>query len=120
MAHKKAGGSTANVHDSQGQRLGTKRYDGQFVKAGNILVRQRGTKIRAGENVKVGRDDTLFAIKDGYVKFYNKYVKKYTGKLKETKFVSIIDSHPNVKTSKAQSTKVKSSTKPKTQKPKAE
>lgn len=69
MAHKKAGGSSRNGRDSAGQRLGVKRYGDQDVLAGNILVRQRGTKFHAGENVGVGRDHTLFALKDGKVKF---------------------------------------------------
>jgi len=69
MAHKKGGGSTRNGRDSQGQRLGVKNFGGQFVKAGSIIVRQHGTKFKAGVNVGRGRDDTLFALKDGYVKF---------------------------------------------------
>lgn len=69
MAHKKAGGSTRNGRDSQSKRLGVKRFGGQAVKAGNILVRQRGTRIHAGENVRVGRDHTLFATLDGKVEF---------------------------------------------------
>lgn len=69
MAHKKAGGSTKNGRDSQGQRRGVKRYGGQFVKAGNILVRQCGTKIHAGQNVGIGKDWTLFAKVDGVVAY---------------------------------------------------
>ncbi len=69
MAHKKGGGSTKNGRDSKSKRLGTKRGDGQFVLAGNILVRQRGTKIHPGTNVGRGGDDTLFALKDGTVRF---------------------------------------------------
>lgn len=69
MAHKKGGGSSRNNRDSNGQRLGVKRYGGQFVTAGNILVRQRGTKIFPGNNVGIGKDDTLFATADGYVTF---------------------------------------------------
>ena len=69
MAHKKGVGSTRNGRDSESKRLGAKRADGQFVLAGNILVRQRGTKIHAGTNVGVGRDHTLFALQDGKVKF---------------------------------------------------
>ena len=69
MAHKKGGGSTRNGRDSQGQRLGVKRYDTELVSAGSIIVRQRGTKIEAGSNVGVGRDHTLFALIDGTVKF---------------------------------------------------
>jgi large subunit ribosomal protein L27 len=72
MAHKKAGGSSKNGRDSKAKRLGVKRYGGQEVLAGNILVRQRGTKIRAGENVGVGRDFTLFALTDGKVEFFNR------------------------------------------------
>jgi large subunit ribosomal protein L27 len=69
MAHKKGMGSTRNGRDSAAQRLGTKRADGQFVLAGNILVRQRGTKIHPGNNVGKGKDDTLYAKVDGTVKF---------------------------------------------------
>ena len=69
FAHKKGGGSTKNGRDSNSKRLGAKRADGQFVKAGNILVRQRGTHIHPGENVGRGSDDTLFALTDGTVKF---------------------------------------------------
>ena len=69
MAHKKGVGSTKNGRDSAAQRLGTKRADGQFVLAGNILVRQRGTHIHAGTNVGIGSDDTLFAKADGVVRF---------------------------------------------------
>ncbi len=69
MAHKKAGGSTRNGRDSESKRLGVKRFGGEQVKAGNIIVRQRGTRIHAGENVRVGRDHTLFATADGKVEF---------------------------------------------------
>ena len=69
MAHKKGGGSTKNGRDSIGKRLGAKRADGQFVEAGNILVRQRGTKIHPGTNVGIGKDDTLFAKVSGVLKF---------------------------------------------------
>ncbi len=70
MAHKKGVGSTRNGRDSESKRLGAKRADGQFVKAGNILYRQRGTKIHPGENVGRGKDDTLFALADGKVSFH--------------------------------------------------
>jgi large subunit ribosomal protein L27 len=75
MAHKKAGGSSKNGRDSPGKRLGVKRYGGQLVKAGSIIARQRGTGIRPGNNVGVGRDYTLFAKIDGLVTFerYGKY-----------------------------------------------
>ena len=69
MAHKKGGGSSRNGRDSNSQRLGVKRYGGQFVLAGNILIRQRGSKIKPGLNVDAGRDDTLFATVDGIVMF---------------------------------------------------
>ena len=69
MAHKKAGGSSRNGRDSQGQRRGVKRYGGQIVRAGNILVRQCGTKFHPGNNVGLGRDYTLFSLIDGVVKF---------------------------------------------------
>jgi large subunit ribosomal protein L27 len=82
MAHKKAGGSSRNGRDSPGQRLGVKRFGGQFVRAGSIIVRQRGTSIHPGNNVGVGRDYTLFAKVDGIVTFdrsgkYKKQVHVY-------------------------------------------
>jgi len=76
MAHKKGMGSTKNGRDSIGKRLGVKRHDGQVVKAGNILVRQRGTTVHPGANVGVGRDYTLFALVDGVVKFERRRNKK--------------------------------------------
>ena len=69
MAHKKAAGSSRNGRDSESKRLGVKRFGGEAVLAGNILVRQRGTKVRPGSNVGCGRDHTLLALKDGQVKF---------------------------------------------------
>ncbi len=90
MAHKKAGGSTALGRDSQSKRLGTKLYDGQFAKAGAIIVRQRGTKIRAGKNVMRGGDDTLFAAIAGFVKFSAKKVRKYDGNLLSAKFANVV------------------------------
>ncbi|MCG8669556.1 MAG: 50S ribosomal protein L27 [Pseudomonadales bacterium] len=83
MAHKKAGGSTRNGRDSESKRLGVKRYGGQVVAAGNILVRQRGTKFHAGENVGIGKDHTLFAKAEGAVKFEVKGPKN-------RKYVSIV------------------------------
>ena len=83
MAHKKAGGSTNNGRDSESKRLGVKRFGGQKVSAGSIIVRQRGTKMHAGENVGVGKDYTLFAKADGEVKFEVKGPKN-------RKFVSIV------------------------------
>ena len=78
MAHKKAGGSSRNGRDSAGQRYGVKRFAGQKVRAGNILVRQKGTKLHAGDNVGIGKDYTLFAKIDGVVTFerLDKYRKK--------------------------------------------
>lgn len=67
MAHKKGGGSSRNGRDSQGQRLGVKKFGGEKVRSGNILVRQRGTRIKPGKNVGLGKDDTLFATADGVV-----------------------------------------------------
>ena len=72
MAHKKGQGSVKNGRDSESKRLGVKRADGQFVLAGNILIRQRGTKYHPGKNVGIGSDDTLFALVDGTVKFERK------------------------------------------------
>ena len=72
MAHKKGVGSTKNGRDSESKRLGAKRADGQFVKAGNILYRQRGTHIHPGDNVGRGKDDTLFALEDGVVRYSRK------------------------------------------------
>jgi large subunit ribosomal protein L27 len=72
MAHKKAGGSTRNGRDSQSKRLGVKRFGGQVVKAGNIIIRQRGTKVHPGVNVGLGKDHTLFATIDGVVEFATK------------------------------------------------
>ena len=69
MAHKKAGGSSRNGRDSESKRLGVKRYGGQLVSAGSIIVRQRGTEFHPGDNVGMGKDHTLFAKVDGYVKF---------------------------------------------------
>ncbi|MGO1297667.1 50S ribosomal protein L27 [Vibrio palustris] len=82
MAHKKAGGSTRNGRDSESKRLGVKRFGGESVLAGNIIVRQRGTKFHAGNNVGIGKDHTLFALSDGKVKFEVKGPKS-------RKFVSI-------------------------------
>jgi large subunit ribosomal protein L27 len=75
MAHKKGGGSSRNGRDSNSQRLGVKRFDGQLINAGTIIVRQRGTRVHPGNNVGAGRDHTLYALIDGRVKFepYNKY-----------------------------------------------
>ncbi|MDO8584031.1 MAG: 50S ribosomal protein L27 [bacterium] len=88
MAHKKAGGSTSLGRDSQGQRLGVKKYAGEFASIGQILVRQRGTVIRPGKNVKKGSDDTLFAVAKGFVKYTNRRVRRFTGAFKMAKYVN--------------------------------
>ena len=77
MAHKKGGGSSRNGRDSAGRRLGVKRYAGQLVQAGEIIVRQRGTRFHAGENVGRGKDDTLYAKSEGSVLFTNRAGRKY-------------------------------------------
>ena len=89
MAHKKAGGSTSNNRDSVSKRLGIKLFDGQLVNAGSIIVRQRGTKVHPGKNVKKGNDDTLFASANGVVKFVTKKIRIFNGSLKQRKFVNI-------------------------------
>jgi len=89
MAHRKAGGSTQLGRDSISKRLGVKIFGGQKVATGQIIVRQRGTKFRAGKNVKRGADDTLFAMGNGIVKFTTKKIKLFTGKLASRKFVSV-------------------------------
>jgi len=90
MSHKKAGGSTRLGRDSNPQYLGTKVADGEVVKNGGVIVRQRGTKIHPGKNVKKGKDDTLFSIVNGIVKFTNKKMNKFDGSLKKTRFANVI------------------------------
>ncbi len=90
MAHKKAGGSAKNLRDSQPKYLGVKIFDGQQAKTGSVLVRQRGTKILAGENVKIGRDHTLYAVKTGKVKFSEKRKTRFDGRNNQYKIVSVI------------------------------
>jgi large subunit ribosomal protein L27 len=90
MAHKKAGGSSSNLRDSESKRLGVKLHDGQFAKAGSIIIRQRGTKFHPGENVMVGKDHTIFAKIGGLVKFSNRKLKKFNGTLKKTKIVNVV------------------------------
>ena len=89
MSHVKAGGSTKNLRDSKPKYLGTKLSHGQKVRVGGIIVRQRGTKIMAGKNVEVGKDHTLFAKKDGVVKFSETRKKSYNGKTVVKKIVSV-------------------------------
>lgn len=89
MAHRKAGGSTQLGRDSISKRLGVKKFGSEKVMAGQIIIRQRGTKFRPGKNVKRAEDDTLFALKDGVVKFNAKKIRTFTGKLEEKRFVSV-------------------------------
>ena len=90
MAHKKAGGSTGLGRESASKRLGVKLYGGQLARAGNILIRQRGTKFRPGQNVKKGADDTLYARVSGLVTFSRKKIKKFDGALAWARFVNVI------------------------------
>lgn len=90
MAKKKAQGSTSNGRDSVSKRLGLKKSDGEAIKAGQIIIRQRGTKYRPGAEVRKGKDDTLYAAVDGVVKFYKKMVPNFTGKLIKKTFVKVV------------------------------
>ncbi|MDD3679091.1 MAG: 50S ribosomal protein L27 [Patescibacteria group bacterium] len=90
MAHTKAGGSTRLGRDSKSKRLGVKKFGGEIVKAGNIIVRQRGSKWEPGENVMVGKDDTIFSVIDGRVQFSEKAVKSFTGKKNKKTIVSVV------------------------------
>lgn len=89
MAHKKAGGSTRLGRDSAGQRLGVKANHGEAVNAGQIIIRQRGTKYHVGKNVAKGKDDTLYSLKKGIVQFSTKKLLKFNGKLKTSKLVNV-------------------------------
>ena len=89
MAHRKAGGSTKNTRDSKSKRLGVKLSDGQAVGAGQIIVRQRGTKYIEGHNVRRGGDDTLYAVKGGVVKFLSKGKVRFDGKKRKVKVVAV-------------------------------
>lgn len=90
MAHKKAGGSTKNGRDSVAKRRGVKRFGDEAVQAGEIIIRQKGTKFRPGENVSMGTDFTLFATKTGKVSFTEKSVTRFDGRRYERKFVNIV------------------------------
>jgi large subunit ribosomal protein L27 len=90
MSTKKAGGTAKNLTDSKPKYLGVKKADGQFVKTGQIIVRQRGTKIEAGKNVKVGTDHTLFAMKEGKVSFKNIRKTRFDGKVVSKKTVEVV------------------------------
>jgi large subunit ribosomal protein L27 len=89
MATKKAAGSTKNGRDSQAKRLGVKIYGGQTAKAGNIIVRQRGTKFFPGENTSMGKDHTIFAMTDGVVSYTEKQLTKYNGQVHKDKVVNV-------------------------------
>lgn len=89
MAHTKAGGSTNNGRDSVSKRLGVKRYGGQKVVTGNILVRQRGEKMIAGEGTRMGKDNTIYAIRDGVVSFMKKKIVHFTGHFKTKQVISV-------------------------------
>ncbi len=91
MAHTKAGGSTNLGRDSKAKRLGVKKYGGQTVESGNILIRQRGSKFRPGVGTRIGEDDTIYAIVPGVVKFTKKKVKRFTGLLKTIQTVSVVE-----------------------------
>lgn len=90
MAHRKAGGTARNLRDSNPKYLGTKLYDGQTAQAGSIIIRQRGTVILAGENVRTGKDHTLFADKAGVIKFGTKRKMKFDGTVSKKKVVNVI------------------------------
>jgi len=89
MAHKKAGGSAKNLTDSNAQYLGIKKHDGETVKTGVIILRQRGTTVLPGNNVGMGKDHTLFALKDGVVSFHQKRKENFTGAVSRKKIVSV-------------------------------
>ena len=89
MAHKKAGGTASNLRDSKPKYLGIKIFGNQTAKPGSIIVRQRGTKFKNGENVRQGKDHTLFSIINGFVKFTEKRIRKYDGNYRKVKFVSV-------------------------------
>ncbi len=91
MAKKKSGGSSKLGRDSGPKYLGVKLYAGQKAQIGSIIVRQRGSKIAPGKNVKIGRDDTIYSIKNGIIQFQTKKVLKFDGKRKRIKFVSVIE-----------------------------
>ncbi len=90
MAHKKAGGSSSNGRDSAAQRLGIKKFDGEAISAGMVIVRQRGTKIHAGTNVFRAGDDTLVAAAAGKVQFKDRKRRRFDGTLKTTKFANVV------------------------------
>jgi large subunit ribosomal protein L27 len=90
MAHKKAGGSTQNIRDSKPKYLGVKKFGGERVRAGNILVRQKGLKFHPGENVLVGRDFTIHALIDGAVKFSEKRIRRFDRQMRRKTVISVV------------------------------
>ena len=90
MAHTKAGGTTKLGRDSQPKYLGVKKYDGEAVKPGDILIRQRGTKFVPGQNVKLGRDYTLYSISNGFVKFQDKRKIRFDGTRRDIKIINVV------------------------------
>jgi large subunit ribosomal protein L27 len=90
MSHKKAAGSSRNGRDSNSKRLGAKLFDGEIIKKGMIIIRQRGTRVHPGLNVKKGKDDTIFAVEDGKVKFSDRKRIRFDGSMKWTKFVNVV------------------------------
>ncbi|MDD2757922.1 MAG: 50S ribosomal protein L27 [Patescibacteria group bacterium] len=90
MSHKKAGGSTRLGRDSQAKRLGVKVHDGEIIKPGMIIIKQRGTRIHPGKNVKKGSDDSLFSTANGKVKFSQHKRRRFDGAMKMTKFVTVV------------------------------
>jgi large subunit ribosomal protein L27 len=90
MAHKKAGGSTALGRDSVSKRLGVKLFGGQKVSTGNIIVRQHGSKFRAGKNVRMGGDGTLYSVANGTVQFSKKKIQRFNGSLAKTRIVNVV------------------------------
>lgn len=90
MAHRKAGGTASNLRDSNPKYLGIKKYDGEIVRAGNIIVKQRGTRIFPGKNTSLGKDHTIFATAEGVVKFNQKRKTDFTGLTKKRKYVDVV------------------------------
>ncbi len=101
MAHKKAGGTASNLKDSKPKYLGVKVFGNQAVKNGGIIVRQRGNKYRLGEGVMQGKDHTIFAVMDGFVKFKEKGIKRFNGNRKKVNFVSVVKEKLVAKATKA-------------------
>lgn len=100
MAHKKAGGTASNLKDSKPKYLGVKIFGNQAVKTGNIIVRQRGYKYRPGEGVMHGKDHTIFAVTDGFVKFTEKKIVRFNGNRKKVNFVSVVKDRVPAKSKK--------------------